>query len=161
MTRFRCLSRWVTPIAILGFALTSGTVTAIATGQSRTTTDAQALAMAESRVVSLLNNFRETTAWKRAFRAAIAAQDADLARLNADLGPKVKVVVVPNLINVRLDKAEADLQARGLNYRTVGGGVFGIVITADWTVCSQHPGPGAQVAKGSAIELDVEKFGCS
>ena len=62
---------------------------------------------------------------------------------------------------MELDHAEADLQADSLDYTTVGGGMFGIVVTADWTVCSQHPGPGTGVAKGSSVELDVEKFSCS
>lgn len=150
-----------TTICVVALALVAGTGTTIAGAESRTTTEVRALATAESRVVTLLDNFKDNASWKSAFRAAVAAQNADLARLNTDLGPRTAVVVVPNLINVELDHAEAKLRANGLTYKTVGGGTFGIIIAADWTVCSQHPGPGTRVPKGSSVELDVEKFGCS
>jgi hypothetical protein len=148
-------------VAMVALGLVVGTGTAAVATESRVGTDARTLASAESRVVDLLDNFKNTASWKSAFKAAVATQNADLARLTTELGPRTTAVMVPSLINVRLDRAEAKLQADGLNYKTVGGGAFGIIITADWTVCSQHPGPGAHVTKGSSVELDVEKFGCS
>jgi|GEM_PF-6134789 len=91
-------------------------------------------------IVTLLDNFKDNSAWKNAFKAAVSAQNADLVRLNADLGLETAGVVVPNLINVELDHAEAKLQAEGLTYKTVGVGAFGIVVPADWTAAHSIPG---------------------
>jgi hypothetical protein len=43
----------------------------------------------------------------------------------------------------RLDVAENSLDARGLGYRTVGGGELGIIVRSHWTVCAQRPRPRA------------------
>jgi beta-lactam-binding protein with PASTA domain len=46
---------------------------------------------------------------------------------------------VPDVTGNRLDVAEDTLDASGLRYRAVGGGSFGIVVRAHWTVCRQSP----------------------
>jgi len=143
-----------------------GGITTAAAAADRTRPDVRSLGTAESAVLGLLNHYKDTTAWRSAFDAAVSTQNADLARLKSDLrgkgtNPPTTLVTVPNLINVELDHAEAELQGDSLAYTTVGGGMFGIVVTADWTVCSQHPEPGTHVTKGSSVELDVEKFSCS
>ena len=154
-------------------ALLFATVTVAASGlgatavaADTTSVDVHSLARAESNVLTLLDHYESTPAWRTAFETAVSAQDADVTRLQSAIGgsgrgARPAGVTVPNMVNVELDHAEARLQALGLTYRTVGGGIFGIVVTADWTVCSQHPRPGTRVAKGSSVELDVEKFGCS
>ena len=49
---------------------------------------------------------------------------------------------VPNVTGSRLNVAEDTLDAWGLRYSTVGGGAFGIVVRANWTVCRQSPRAG-------------------
>ena len=154
------MKRVVVALAALTIAAGGIATATAAAAADRTSLDVHSLASAESGVLGLLNQYKDTPTWRSAFDAAVSRQNADLARLKSDLGGKA-LITVPNLINVELDHAEAELQADGLTYTTVGGGMFGIVITADWTVCSQHPGPGTRVAKGSSVELDVEKFSCS
>jgi hypothetical protein len=53
---------------------------------------------------------------------------------------------VPDLVGVRLDRAEWALGTLGIRLRTVGGGgkVLPIVIAKNWTVCRTIPGAGAQ-----------------
>jgi beta-lactam-binding protein with PASTA domain len=46
---------------------------------------------------------------------------------------------VPNVAGLRLDVAENTLDAKSFRYRTIGGGVFGIVVRSHWIVCRQRP----------------------
>jgi hypothetical protein len=48
---------------------------------------------------------------------------------------------VPDVTGQRLDVAEDALDAAGLRYGTVGGGIFGIVVRSNWVVCRQLPAP--------------------
>jgi hypothetical protein len=57
-------------------------------------------------------------------------------------GGRAQRAVVPNITREPLDAAEDELDAHGLHYRTVGGGVFGIVVRSHWNVCKQFPAPG-------------------
>ena len=153
-------------VALAALAMAAGGSATAAAAADSTSVDVHSLATAESAVVRLLDRYKDTPSWRSAFDAAVSMQNAYMARLNSDLAGKganapKTLVTVPSLINVELDHAETELQGEGLTYTTVGGGIFGIVVTADWTVCSQHPGPGTRVAKGSSVELDVEKFHCS
>jgi hypothetical protein len=61
---------------------------------------------------------------------------------------------VPDVTGERLDVAENTLDALGLHYRTVGGGVFGIVLRGRWHVCEQIPKPPAVAA---TVVLTVER----
>ena len=49
---------------------------------------------------------------------------------------------VPDVRGERLDVAEARLDARGLRWEEVGGGVFGVIVRSNWYVTEQIPGPG-------------------
>ena len=51
---------------------------------------------------------------------------------------------VPDVTGERLNVAEDRLDAEGLRYRTSGGGLFGIVVRSNWTVCRQSPAPRRQ-----------------
>jgi len=53
----------------------------------------------------------------------------------------VRATKVPDVTGQRLDDAEDVLDAAGLRYRTVGGGIFGIVVRSHWVVCRQVPPP--------------------
>ncbi|MBU6496107.1 MAG: hypothetical protein KGR42_06825 [Acidobacteria bacterium] len=46
-----------------------------------------ALTGAETHVVTLLHQFKNTATWKKAYEAAVATQSADIAKLNAALSP--------------------------------------------------------------------------
>jgi hypothetical protein len=49
---------------------------------------------------------------------------------------------VPDVRGQRLDVAEARLDARGLRWEEVGGGVFSVVVRSHWYVEDQVPLPG-------------------
>src|SRR5437762_8470678 len=61
---------------------------------------------------------------------------------------------VPNVTGQRLNVAEDRLDTRGFQYRTTGGGAFGIVIRSDWMVCRQSPAAGR---KASSVLLSVAR----
>jgi beta-lactam-binding protein with PASTA domain len=58
-----------------------------------------------------------------------------------------RLAAVPDVAGEPLDAAEDELDARGLRYRTVGGGAFGIVIRSRWNVCKQVPSPGVKARR--------------
>jgi hypothetical protein len=151
---------------LVAVTLVVGGLGTAASAADRARADVRSLAGAESSVLGLLEHYKATAAWRSAFDVAVSRQAADLAELKSALAtpgvrPPSARVTVPNLVNVELDRAEAQLGALGLAYKAVGGGIFGIVLPADWTVCSQHPAAGTRVARGSSVELDVEKYHCS
>ena len=49
---------------------------------------------------------------------------------------------VPDVTMEPLSAAEDELDAIGLRYDAVGGGLFGIVVRSHWTVCKQVPAAG-------------------
>ena len=63
------------------------------------------------------------------------------------------------LEGARLDLAEQELSGLGLRSRTVGGGVLGILIDANWEVCATDPGGGEEVRPGATVELLVDRPG--
>ena len=74
------------------------------------------------------------------------------------------VAHVPDVRQQPLDAAEDTLDARGLRYDAVGGGLFGIVVRSHWTVCRQEPRPGTlarhvtlYVARDCGHETDFEE----
>ncbi len=69
-------------IALLGAIL--GT-TSVAVAAPTTSTDVQTLEAAESHLATLLRAYSNTPNWKAHYKAALAAQSADIARVNADL----------------------------------------------------------------------------
>jgi beta-lactam-binding protein with PASTA domain len=69
----------------------------------------------------------------------------------------VAKVTVPKLGCRRLDIAEDMLRSKGLRYREVGGGLFGIVVKSNWRVVRQRPAAGTRVARGTRVTLYVAR----
>jgi predicted Ser/Thr protein kinase len=65
-------------------------------------------------------------------------------------------VGVPTLTGARLDHAEAALDQLGIPYRTSGGGLFGVIVSSDWTVCATSPPAGGQLAPATKLTVFVE-----
>jgi PASTA domain len=61
---------------------------------------------------------------------------------------------VPDVRSERLDLAEARLEARGLQWEEIGGGMFGVVVRSNWYVREQIPKPGT---KATVVKLVVER----
>ena len=68
-------------------------------------------------------------------------------------------VRVPNVTGLYLDVAERRIRAAHLIPVEKGGGIFGIVIKADWQVCIQTPQGGRHVARGSRVTVFVSRPG--
>jgi hypothetical protein len=66
---------------------------------------------------------------------------------------------VPALSGKRLDVAEMMLGQRGLRWREVGGGMFGILVKSNWVVCMTMPGRGARVGSYARVSLVVDRPG--
>jgi hypothetical protein len=73
-------------LVILGAALLAGGSAGVAFAATTTSLDLSALTAAESHVVSVLHGYKANVAWKAEFRAAVVAQAAALAKVDADLG---------------------------------------------------------------------------
>jgi Protein kinase domain len=66
---------------------------------------------------------------------------------------------VPDLTGARLDLAEQFLDRNGIRYETDGGGLLGVIIPENWTVCASDPGSGARLGTDAAVTLSVDQ-GC-
>lgn len=62
---------------------------------------------------------------------------------------------VPDLADERLDVAESMLRRRGLAFKEIGGGTFGIVVRSNWTVCSTQPAAGK--ATSGRVRLIIDR----
>jgi hypothetical protein len=62
---------------------------------------------------------------------------------------------VPDVVGERLDVARSDADAAGYDVEVLGGGVFGVVVEANWSVCEQRPDPGAP--EGDSVTLIVDR----
>lgn len=69
--------------------LFAGVASMAAAATTSTTADVRALTAAESNVVAALHHYQDTGAWKNDFNKALAIQNADLAKVTADLIPPV------------------------------------------------------------------------
>jgi hypothetical protein len=58
---------------------------------------------------------------------------------------------------VRLDRALDRLESAGLKGDVRGGGLFGVLDEAGWTVVDQDPSPGARLRQGDTVHLDVDR----
>jgi hypothetical protein len=86
---FRTIAISATAVAVLGPA-------AVALASTTTTkTDVATLATAESKVVSLLHEYKPTVAWKLKYEAAVTKQAAILAKVSSDLFATPKVTPSP------------------------------------------------------------------
>jgi hypothetical protein len=54
---------------------------------------------------------------------------------------------IPALQGKRLDVAEELAKEARVPYKIIGGGLFGVIVTSDWTVCEQSPPAGALAAR--------------
>jgi hypothetical protein len=63
---------------------------------------------------------------------------------------------VPDLAGARLDLAERMLDRSGIPYDTDGGGLLGVVLPQNWTVCSTDPRPGTTLPTDTAVTLAVD-----
>jgi hypothetical protein len=66
--------------------------------------------------------------------------------------------VPAGLTNRSLKVVEAKLDADGIGFKTVGGGIFGIILKGDWGVCETIPAAG-QVIHGP-VKLIVAHYTC-
>ena len=66
---------------------------------------------------------------------------------------------VPDLAGARLDLAERLLGRSGIPYDTDGGGLLGVVLPQNWTVCSTDPDPGTTLPTDAPVTLAVD-HGC-
>jgi hypothetical protein len=64
---------------------------------------------------------------------------------------------VPDLPGARLDHAEELLDRFGVSHHTSGGGVFGIIDSGNWTVCTTTPGAGGPLASDASVKLYVDR----
>ena len=77
-----------------------------------------------------------------------------VAAMLAGCGGAAKPKPVPDVRGERLDVAEARLDARGLLWEEIGGGVFGVVVRSHWYVDDQIPRPGK---KATTVRLVIER----
>lgn len=66
--------------------------------------------------------------------------------------------VPSGLTGHKLSAVENKLDAKGIGFKTVGGGLFGIVIKSDWGVCATEPGAGKPIH--GPVKLVVGHFTC-
>jgi hypothetical protein len=64
---------------------------------------------------------------------------------------------VPTLVGQRLDIALDRLQSAGLKGDVQGGGLFGVLDESGWKVVGQDPSPGARLAQGDSVRLDIDR----
>ena len=66
-------------------------------------------------------------------------------------------VTVPSLTGMRLDAATAALADASLDRRIDGGGLFGVLDDAGWTVCATTPDAGTELAPGDVVVVHVDR----
>jgi serine/threonine protein kinase len=68
-------------------------------------------------------------------------------------------IAVPSLAGQPLDVAEQRLDDLGLRSSEEGGGLFGVLVPADWDVCETSPGAGSSVRRGATVKLLIDRPG--
>jgi hypothetical protein len=65
-------------------------------------------------------------------------------------------VVMPDVVGKTLDDAKKAVEKAGFDddVEVEGGGVFGIVVESNWTVCSQAPSEGTEVSDPPALTVE-------
>jgi serine/threonine protein kinase len=66
-------------------------------------------------------------------------------------------VEVPNLVGEPLDVAEQELHDLGLRSSRVGGGLFGVLVPAEWEVCDTSPRANSTAPPGSTVRLLIDR----
>jgi hypothetical protein len=74
----------------------------------------------------------------------------------AGCGTSSKHVTMPKVTGKRLDVAKQAIKDAGFSDdpKVIGGGVFGVVVDANWTVCGQSPATGATVTNKPELTVD-------
>jgi hypothetical protein len=62
---------------------------------------------------------------------------------------------MPNVVGKKLDVAKSDVKRAGIaeEVEVLGGGVLGIVVESNWTVCSQEPAGGTSITKSPRLSV--------
>jgi serine/threonine protein kinase len=68
-------------------------------------------------------------------------------------------VTIPSLVGEPLDVAESELDDLGLRSDRVGGGLFGVLVPADWEICDTAPEAGSVARPGSTVSLVIDRPG--
>jgi serine/threonine protein kinase len=68
-------------------------------------------------------------------------------------------VTVPAVTGQPLDVAEQRLDDLGLHASEDGGGIFGVLVPSDWSVCETSPPAGSTVDPGSTVSLSIDRPG--
>lgn len=65
-------------------------------------------------------------------------------------------ITMPDLVGKKLDAARTDVEQAGFDddVEVDGGGVFGIVVESNWTVCSQEPLSGEAITEAPRLTVD-------
>ena len=86
-----------------------------------------------------------------------AAAFVEVPSLDDGGGGAPSEVAVPDVIGDPLDVAERELRDAGLRSNRVGGGLFGVIIAAEWDVCDASPEPESTARPGSTVDLLVDR----
>ncbi|MBD3926572.1 DUF4839 domain-containing protein [Nocardioides cavernae] len=65
-------------------------------------------------------------------------------------------VDMPDVVGMKLDDAQKAVEKAGFDddVQVEGGGVFGIVVESNWTVCSQEPAVGSEVSDPPSLTVE-------
>lgn len=65
-------------------------------------------------------------------------------------------ITMPDLVGMKLDAAKTGVQKAGFDedVEVDGGGMFGIVVESNWTVCSQEPASGEDITDAPQLTVD-------
>jgi hypothetical protein len=64
---------------------------------------------------------------------------------------------MPDVIATSLPAAKAEVKAAGYDTKVKGGGLFGVVVEANWTVCATDPPAGSPASPGTTANLVVAR----
>lgn len=72
------------------------------------------------------------------------------------VGCGAKPVVMPSVVNLRLDAALSDIKRAGYEEKVevLGGGVLGVIDEKNWTVCEQEPAVGQELTVAPRLTVD-------
>jgi beta-lactam-binding protein with PASTA domain len=68
---------------------------------------------------------------------------------------------VPDVVGQRLDVAKSTVKDAGYEFEVIGGGTFGVVVEANWTVCQQTPSAGSTGADKVKLIVDRQCTGAA
>jgi hypothetical protein len=92
----------------------------------------------------------------RRFAILMVSLGVGLGLCLAGCGTSRKHVTMPDVTGKRLDVAKQAIKDAGFSDdpKVLGGGVLGVVVDANWTVCSQSPAAGASVTDKPELTVD-------